>query len=69
MRAVGHYAERMALALDRLNQSLIAAGEKPAFAEDALNELLKAALPPKSFDVDIAENFVRKLDAMTASSK
>ncbi len=69
MRAVGHYAERLALALDRLNQSLIAAGEKAAFAEDALNELFNAAPPPKSFDVDITENFVRKLDAMTAVNK
>ncbi len=67
MLAVGHYAERLALAIDRLNQSLLAAGEKAAFAEGALNELFKAAPPPKSFDADIAENFVRKLDALVAN--
>lgn len=67
MRAVGHYAERLALALDRLNQALIAAGEKAAFPEQALNELFKAAPPAKSFDADIAENFVRKLDSLLAS--
>lgn len=69
MRAVGHYAERVALAIDRLNQSLIAAGEKAAFAEEALDELFKAAPPPKSFDADIAENFVRKLDALSVDRK
>jgi hypothetical protein len=62
--AVGYYAERVALAIDRLNQSAIAAGEKPAFAEEALDELFKAAQPPKSFDADAAEHFVRKLDAL-----
>lgn len=69
MRAVGHYAERLALALDRLNQSLIAEGEKAAFSEESLDELFRAALPPKSFDADIAENFVRKLDALAAEKK
>jgi hypothetical protein len=69
MRAVGHYAERVALAIDRLNQSLIAAGEKAAFAEESLDELFKAAPPPKSFDADVAENFVRKLDALSVDRK
>lgn len=69
MRAVGHYAERLALALDRLNQSLVVAGENAAFAEDALSDLFKAAPPPKSFDTDVAENFVRKLDALSAVRK
>lgn len=68
MLAVGHYAERVALALDRLNQSLVASGEKAAFAEDALDELFKAAQPPKRFDSDIAENFVRKLDGLANSN-
>ena len=67
MRAVGHYAERLALAIDRFNQSLLAVGEKAAFTEDALSELFKATPPPKSFDVDITENFVRKLDALTSA--
>lgn len=64
MWAVGYYAERVALAIDRLNQSLIASGQKPAFAEGALDELFKAAPPPKSFDVDVAEHFVRMLDGL-----
>jgi hypothetical protein len=62
MWAAGYYAERVALAIDRLNQSVIAAGEKEAFAESALDELFKAAQPPKSFDADAADHFVRKLD-------
>lgn len=62
--AVGYYAERVALAIDRLNQSAIAAGEKPAFTEEALDGLFRAAQPPKSFDADAAENFVRKLDGL-----
>ncbi len=68
MLAVGHYAERVALALDRLNQSLVASGEEAEFAEVALDELFKAAQPPKSFDSDIAENFVRKLDGLVNSN-
>jgi hypothetical protein len=69
MRAVGHYAERLALALDRLNQSLIAAGENAAFSEQSLDDLFRAALPPKSFDADIVENFLRKLEALAAEKK
>jgi hypothetical protein len=68
MWAVGYYAERVALAIDRLNQSAIAAGEKTAFAESALDELFKAAQPPKSFDADAADHFVRKLDQLAASN-
>jgi hypothetical protein len=64
MRAVGHYAERVALAIDRLNQSLVLSDQKAAFSEETLDELFKAAQPPKSFDTDVAENFVRKLDAL-----
>ena len=64
MWAVGYYAERVALAIDRLNQSAIAAGEEPAFTEEALDGLFKAAQPPKSFDADAAEHFVRKLDGL-----
>jgi hypothetical protein len=64
MWAVGHYAERVALAIDRLNQSLVASGEKAAFAEEALDGLFKAAQPPKSFDPDVADHFVRLLDAL-----
>ncbi len=67
MWAVGYYAERVALAIDRLNQSAIAAGEKTAFAESALDELFKAAQPPKSFDADAADHFLRKLDQLADS--
>jgi len=62
--AVGYYAERLVLALDRLNQSLAASGEKAAFAEEALDGLFKAAQPPKSFDSDVADHFVRMLDEL-----
>lgn len=62
MRAIGYYAERVALAIDRLNQSLITSGQKATFTEGALDELFKAAQPPKSFAPDVAENFVKKLD-------
>jgi len=64
MRAVGHYAERVALAIDRLNQSVIAQGGKAAFAEQSLDALFKAAQPPKSFDADVADQFVRMLDGL-----
>lgn len=62
MWAVGHYAERLTLAIDRLNQSM--SDQKPAIAEDALDALFKAAQPPKSFNADVAENFVRTLDGL-----
>ena len=64
MWAVGYYAERVALAIDRLHQSLVVFGGKPAFTEEALDKLFKAAPPPKSFDVDVAEHFVRMLDGL-----
>jgi len=64
MRATGHYAERVALAIDRLNQSVIAAGGKAAFSEGSLDALFKAAQPPKSFDADVADHFVRMLDGL-----
>jgi signal recognition particle GTPase len=38
-------------------------------AEESLDELFKAAPPPKSFDADVAENFVRKLDALSVDRK
>jgi hypothetical protein len=64
LRAVGHYAERVALAIDRLNQSVIAAGGQAAFPEASLDALLRAAQPPKSFNADTADQFVRMLDGL-----
>ena len=66
MWAVGYYAERVTLAIDRLNQSSIAAGEKPCFVESALDELFRAAQPPKSFNADAVDHFVRNLDHLAA---
>ena len=66
MWAVGYYAERVTLAIDRLNQSAIAAGEKPVFVESALDELFRAAQPPKSFNADAVDHFVRNLDHLAA---
>jgi hypothetical protein len=68
MWAVGYYAERVALAIDRLNQSLVLSGRKAVVDEEALDGLFKAAKPPKSFDADVAENFVRKLDGLAKSN-
>ncbi len=62
MWARGHYAERLALALDRLNQAL----DKPIPAV-ALNELFDAAKPPKAFDAEVATTFVRKLEVVAGS--
>ncbi len=62
MLAVGHYAERLTLAVDRLNQSLVASGERGAVKDVMLNELFVATKPPKSFDAATMEAFVLKLD-------
>jgi len=65
--SVGYYAERLALAVDRLNQSLVAP-EKPALiAKAPLDELFNAAKPPESFDAATAEEFVQKLDRVAKS--
>lgn len=65
--AVGYYAERLALAVDRLNEALAAAGQKRVVAKGALDELFDAARPPAAFDAASAEEFVRKLDRVTSS--
>jgi hypothetical protein len=67
LRAVGYYAERLALAMDRLNQSQIANGKPKMVGKEALDELFDAAEPPESFDAAIAENFVGKLDRVAKS--
>lgn len=62
MWATGHYAERLALAIDRLNQSL----GKP-IAAAPINDLFDAAKPPKAFDAEVSATFVRKLEVIAAS--
>jgi hypothetical protein len=64
MLATGHYAERLTLAIDRLNQSLATSDSKAPLASDALDEVFKASKPPQAFDADVADNFVRKLDRL-----
>lgn len=66
--AIGHYAERLALAIDRLNES--SAGSKPArtIADGVIEALFDAAKPPKSFDLTTVDRFVQKLDAVAAAA-
>jgi hypothetical protein len=64
MLAAGHYAERLTLALDRLNQSLASSGGEAPITGEALDEVFKASKPPQAFDADVADNFVRKLDRL-----
>ena len=65
MWATGYYAERLTLAIDRLNQSLIAGGEKGMVSDTSMNGLFDAAKPPKSFDADVSDFFLRKLDGLS----
>ncbi len=60
--STGYYAERLTLAIDRLNQSVIASGQHEMIAKEPLKELFDAAKPPENFDAAIAEEFVQKLD-------
>ena len=61
--SIGYYAERLTLAIDRLNESLVASGQHGVIAKD-LKELFDAAKPPESFEATTAEDFVRKLDRL-----
>jgi len=65
--SMGYYAERLALAIDRLNQSLVASGGKSAIAKDLLDELFDAAKPPESFDGATVGEFVEKLERVAKS--
>ena len=58
--AVGHYCERLALAMDRLNQAL--GGD--AVPHGLLNDLFDAAKPPESFDDSAQVGFLKVLDRM-----
>ena len=65
--AIGCYAERLTLAMDRLNQSLVASGQQRVIAKDLLDALFDAAKPPASFDAATADEFVEKLDRVAKS--
>lgn len=65
--AIGYYAERLTLAIDRLNQSLVAPGQQGLIAKDLLDALFDAAKPPESFDAATADEFVKKLDRIAKS--
>ncbi len=65
--AIGYYAERLTLAMDRLNQSLVASGQQRVIAKALLDELFDAAKPPESFDAATADEFVKKLDQLAKS--
>ncbi len=65
--SIGYYAERLTLAIDRLNESLVASGQQGGIAKDVLKELFDAAKPPESFDAATADEFVRKLDRVAKS--
>ena len=65
--SVGYYAERLTLAIDRLNQSLAVPGQKAVIAKPLLDELFDAARPPESFDAATTDEFVRVLDGVRAS--
>ena len=59
MWATGHYAERLALAIDRLNE----VSAKP-IGDGEINALFDAAKPPKAFDAAVSAAFVSKLDVV-----
>lgn len=61
--SVGYYAERVTLAIDRLNESLVAAGQPGVVAKD-LRDLFDAAKPPESFDATTTAAFLEKLDLL-----
>ena len=63
--AKGYYAERLVLAIDRLNQSLLASGQKKAISKAPLDDLFDAAKPPRSFDAATTDAFVEKLDIVS----
>jgi len=65
--SVGYYAERLTLAIDRLNQSLASSGQPALIAKAPLDELFNAAKPPESFDSAISGEFVQKLDQVARS--
>jgi hypothetical protein len=67
MWATGHYAERLVLSIDRLNEAVLATGEDKPIGDAPLNDLFDAAKPPKAFDAAVSGAFVRKLDIVAES--
>lgn len=67
MWATGHYAERLVLAMDRLNEAVAGPGGAKAIGDGPLNDLFDAAKPPKAFDAAVSAAFVRKLDIVAES--
>ena len=65
--AIGYYAERLTLAMDRLNEPLVASGQQWVIAKALLGELFDAAKPPESFDATTADEFVKMLDRVANS--
>ncbi|MEO5714053.1 MAG: multiheme c-type cytochrome [Luteolibacter sp.] len=66
--SVGYYAERLTLAIDRLNEALAASsGQQAVIAKDPLKELFDAAKPPESFSADDTVKFLEKLDQVAKS--
>ncbi len=63
--STGYYAERLTLAIDRLNESLIGSGQQALIAKEPLKELFDAAKPPESFDAATTEDFIQKLNQVT----
>ena len=64
--STGYYAERLALALDRLNESIIASSQQEMIAKEPLKALFDAAKPPESFDDNTTNEFLQKLNQVTA---
>lgn len=65
--STGCYAERLTLAIDRLNQSLVTSGQQGVITKALLDELFDAAKPPESFDAAAADEFVGILDRVKKS--
>ena len=62
--AQGYYAERLALAIDRVNESLIVSDQKGVIADNLLNDLFAAVKTPESFE---AAAFIEQLDLVAKS--
>lgn len=66
--AIGYYAERLTLAIDRLNQSLVTSEQQGVIPKELVDALFTAAkLPPESFDVTAVDAFVQMLDQVAKS--
>ncbi|MCW1925183.1 cytochrome c family protein [Luteolibacter arcticus] len=66
--AIGHYAERLALAIDRLNESTAGPKKPRPITDGAIEGLFAAAKPPRSFDQAAIDRFLQKLDSVAAAA-